>query len=795
MAAVGLLVAALLGTAAARVCPTFPDTSEEAWTGFPKASDGQLVLVHGVPFTSVGVQTVWASTEPVQCTATGDGSNCEVSPPTDLSHFGCEVMGATGSCLMTDKGPVATLNFPNEYTTQSFGIKVSDPNGDCQTVEINREEYVYSKYVALAPLLIVLILTPLTRELYSSLGLGGLAGTWILKRDLWTAWLSFWHDRVQDQLTGFFAMILWTMFLMGGIGGLALRSGGVKDIGLKTAKLIKDSFLGQAVVFCLGFVIFIGDYSSAIIVGFSVQPITEAMRVSREKLSFLVDCTASPVAGIMPLSTWIAFELSQIQIGLDNMQNPPEDGAFILFTRSISRRFYSFFMLTLVAATFLLGRDWGYMYRAEARARTGGGTVDRASEEVTVPAEAPDGYTMVATENFVMIATKSGIPHRWWNAVVPFFLIFAIFTPLIFYSGVQSCPDEGWNASVRDILGCANAFAALHWTCGTVIVVQIFMYACQWNKEWGGCLLRPRESIDAALNGGMLYIKAMICLLLAFTYARTVRDLLLNKLLVDALGDGVTPAELPAVIFVLCALFSLATGTSWGTMSVFMPVVLPLAEVVGANSAAGVYDDNLLLTTIAAVLGGAVWGDHCSPISDTTILSAAACQCSLLDHTKTQLPYAIFCGVMSILLGFMPAGAGLPAGVCILLGLVLIPALHYAISMLGLVIPGFGGSIPVFVPSGAKEEGEGFLIGEGPLGTVAAFKNMLGREVAKEAAPRTLGSAACVMDGKVSDGNGKEVAPTLSGTRSPSARSPSAAAARSGNGAWPEPAPVNADVA
>ncbi|CAK0795429.1 unnamed protein product [Prorocentrum cordatum] len=385
---------------------------------------------------------------------------------------------------------------------------------------------------------------------------------------------------------------------------------------------------------------------------------------------------------------------------------------------SIPRRFYSWFMLIFVANTILSGRDWGPMHAAERRARQGRGVAAAGSAAGEAPEEPPPYYTQVQTETFAMIGIKPGIPCRMVNAALPFFIFVVLFIPLLFYHGAEVGCDggAGWGGSARDIIGCAEAFPVLHWTAATVICFQIVFYMCQYDKAWGGCLLRPAESIDAALNGSILYFKAAVALLLAFTYAQTVKDLQLGVYLVDLLGDSVSEAELPMLVFILCAIFSLATGTSWGTMTVFMPAVIPLAEAVGGSR-----NVDLLVTTMSAVLGGAVWGDHCSPVSDTTILSAASCQVSLMDHAKTQIPYALFSGLAAILLGFWPCGAGVPSGVCILIGLVVIPLLHYLLSLLGRVIPGFGGTVEVYHPLRGRSIGEGFA------GTRAALRSAVAR--------------------------------------------------------------------
>jgi len=489
-------------------------------------------------------------------------------------------------------------------------------------------------------------------------------------------------------------------------------------MGEKAAAMIRDSFLGQMVVYLMGFVIFMDDYANTMIVGTALRPVTDLVRVSREKLSFIVDCTASPIAGVMPLSTWIAHEITQIDIGLKAV-GYTKDSAYLLFLESIPYRFYSWFMLIFVLVNILIGRDWAFMYWAEMRARETGHVCEGVTAKVadadgiSVDKQKSDpskeGYTMLQTSTHVEVCVKPGIPCRWYNAIIPFFGLVLMFLPLLFFNGAeQNGGGVGWDKNARDIIGNADSWATLHWVGGFTLLLQMFLYAVQYNKEWGGCLLSPRETIDAAMNGGIMYFKGGIALLLAFAYADTVKALQVSKWLIDGLGDT-SEAGLPPLVFILCAIFSLATGTSWGTMTVFMPAVIPLAVHVG-----GIDNKQLIVTTISAVLGGAVWGDHCSPVSDTTILSAAASQVSLFDHAKTQLPYAFFTGLMAIILGFAPAGGGCPPGVCILMGLILVPTAHFGLSL----IPKFGGPVGIYDPA------VGGITGYGLPGAAGSIKSL-----------------------------------------------------------------------
>ncbi|CAE8609202.1 unnamed protein product [Polarella glacialis] len=292
-----------------------------------------------------------------------------------------------------------------------------------------------------------------------------------------------------------------------------------------------------------------------------------------------------------------------------------------------------------------------------------------------------------------------------------------------------------WDSPAKDILANANNFAAFRWAAGVTLIVQIVFYAVQYDKTRGsrmkGCLLSPAETIEAQLNGSQLYLEGIVALLLAFTYATAMRDLGIATFFADALGETLTPTTLPTVTFILCSLFALSTGTSWGTMGVFFPIAFVLAQTVTKEPINSDAFTSELETTLAAVLGGAIWGDHCSPVSDTTILSAMSSQVPLWDHAKTQFPYAFVVGIYSILFGYLPAGAGAPGALMIIIGFFLIPVFHFGLSK----IPNFGGPIEVYCP----EVGE--CIGEGPRGVMNSIKKNFkksskSQEAAQEAAQK-----------------------------------------------------------
>ncbi|KAJ1453876.1 Na+/H+ antiporter family-domain-containing protein [Pelagophyceae sp. CCMP2097] len=579
----------------------------------------------------------------------------------------------------------------------------------------------------LVPLIISAILGPITGDPIITLTFAGWLARSMLVGDAWIGSLRYLDTDLLDTITktSWANLFLFTI-MIAGITGACIKSGGVEAIGTEIARIVKNSFLGQFAVYIAGFIFFIDDYCNTVIVGSTLRVITDTMRLSREKLAFLVDCTSGPIAGVMPLSTWIGYEVSLIKGEIERIGYDKE-GGYTLFIMSISNRFYSWFMLIFVGFLILSGRDFGPMYWAEKRARETGvlSVDDTFDKEAKVKKgdkddQVADVAPVEATEQPLLIdelAVDPRAPRRLINAALPFALFPIVFFPMLFYSGAKqvSWGGVGWNVGSRTIVGNADSWQTLYWTTGIIMLFQLVMYGCQYSKEWGGSLLNPTQCIDAFIKGTHSMYGGMVALLVAFTFAENMKKLLIADYLVDALGDGITKSTLPAVTFCLCAIYSFATGTSWGTMAVFFQPVIALAVFIyrdkGESPEKGLNTDEftLILTRcIAAVLGGATWGDHCSFVSDTTILSAAASNCPLWAHYITQLPYCAASGALAILFGFLPCAAGVPAGACIAAAFVMSPLTIWALSS----IPGFGGIVPIYCPDVGLVEGGFFANGK-----------------------------------------------------------------------------------
>src|SRR5699024_1181609 len=313
--------------------------------------------------------------------------------------------------------------------------------------------------------------------------------------------------------------------------------------------------------------------------------------------------------------------------------------------------------LLFVFAIAFTSRDFGPMLRAERRARKTGKVID---DDAQIDEAAIDGEGL---------NPKEGKPQRAFNAVIPVIvLVFGVLT-FLYTTGAEAA---GADASIREIIGNADSFAALMWGSLLSVIVAAIM-------SIGQRILSLEETVEAWYEGLKSMLFAMIVLLLAWSLAETTEVLHTAEFLGSALSETISPGFIPAIIFVLSALISFATGTSWWTMGILMPLVVPLAwDVMQANHMATPEYYYILYNSVSCVLAGSVLGDHCSPISDTTILSSMASGCDHIAHVNTQMPYALSVGITGLLLGTIPTGFGFPWWLSmIVISIVLIAILYF----------------------------------------------------------------------------------------------------------------------
>ena len=443
--------------------------------------------------------------------------------------------------------------------------------------------------------------------------------------------------------------------MLGGMVGIISRNGGTRGVVQAVAPLARNRRRGKVATMLTGLAIFFDDYANTLVVGNTMRPITDGLKVSREKLAYLVDSTAAPVAALVPVSTWVGYEVSLIGGGLASATGEATgaDAEFLgglspyaVFIETIPYLFYPLLALAFVLLTSVMNRDFGPMARAEARAASGGGILRPGSRPAAE-----------ISESFVN--AKEGVPRRWWNAGLPVAAVVLVVLGGLYTSGRAAA---GADASLRDIFGAADPFITLLWGslsgCLVAAVLSI-----------GQRLLDVKECVDAWLGGVKAMMIAMVILTLAWSLGSVTQDVGTAAYVSQLLGGNLPLFLLPAVVFITSGAMAFATGTSWTTMAILIPLVIPLTVSLAGGT--GFADGSLygiLLATTSSVLAGAIWGDHCSPISDTTVLSSTAAACDHVDHVRTQLPYAVLVGAVGLVLGSVGTALGLPTWLALLAG-------------------------------------------------------------------------------------------------------------------------------
>jgi Na+/H+ antiporter NhaC len=442
------------------------------------------------------------------------------------------------------------------------------------------------------------------------------------------------------------AIIIFTM-MIGGMVGIITRNGGMASIVRVVVSRAKTAVGGQVSVWLMGLMIFFDDYANTLVVGNTARSVTDHLKISREKLAYIVDSTAAPVVCLALVTTWIGYQVSLIDQAMQGIDGLDDTTAYSMFLHSIPYSFYPILAVVFVLAVSVTGRDMGPMYTAEVRARRG-------------QVAPTSGEKMPAMEGDTL-EPKPDVPMRPINAFLPIIVLILSLGVSIFITG------EG--ETITDIVGSADPYKAMMWASFTGALVAA-------GLSIGQKILSAHETVDAWYGGARATLFGMIVLILAWSMSAVTSDLNAKGYLISILGDTLPVALVPAVVFLLAAITAFSTGTSWGTMGILLPLVLPLTWAVMA--VAGMADPSgmhIMHSAIACVLAGAVWGDHCSPISDTTVLSSIASGCDHIEHVRTQMPYALLVGGIAIAIGTIPGGYGLPPWISLLVGIAILVGL------------------------------------------------------------------------------------------------------------------------
>ncbi|GGJ57494.1 Na+/H+ antiporter NhaC family protein [Virgibacillus salexigens] len=356
--------------------------------------------------------------------------------------------------------------------------------------------------------------------------------------------------------------------------------------------------------YILGLVVFFNDYVNSVIVGNATKDITAKHQVSREKLSYIIDSTAAPISTIGPVSDWIGFQVSLIAAAFATIGIAGIDPYFV-FLQSIPWNFYAILCLLAVPMIILL-KDFGPMAKAEKRAHTTGKLI-------------PDGSTPLSS-----VDQDLGEPHKKvssvWNFILPLVTLISVSIWGLWYSGGGA---EG--KSIMDALADTDVSVALTWGAFAMTTVGIILALLQ------GMRLKACE--DTLLGGIRTMLPALIMIVLAWSIGTVTSELGTAEFVVKATQGWMTEALLPFLVFIIAMFISFATGTSWGTMSILTPIAIPLGYSMGG--------EELIAIVIGAIFAGAIFGDHVSPISDTTVMASIFSESDHIAHVNTQIPYAL----------------------------------------------------------------------------------------------------------------------------------------------------------
>ena len=449
------------------------------------------------------------------------------------------------------------------------------------------------------------------------------------------------------------AQILVFSFLFGGMVGVITRNGGARGIAELITSFAKGAKGGQMSTMLMALVMFFDDYANVLVRGNLMRPITDKLRISREKLSFLVDTGAASVASTALISTWIGYEVGLIDQGLQIIGSS-EDG-YTMFIRTIPYRFYPLLALVFAFVISATDRDFGPMLKAERRARFEGQVLRPGAEPATETLEDE---------------TDGDKPSSWLNGLAPIVAVLVVGLSGIYLTGADALgPDD--ERSLGNIVANSDSYVGLLWASLAGCAVAMGLAVARR-------VLTLTQAFGAWIQGLKSMMMAIVILVLAWSIGAATTELQAASYLVQILEGALDPAWLPALTFIIAAAMAFATGTSWATMAIMMPLVIPLADAL--SSSAGLPADridNILVGVIASVLAGAVFGDHCSPISDTTILSSMASASDHIDHVRTQLPYAVLVAVVGMFVGSIPTAYGMSPWISIVIGTVVLVAVLY----------------------------------------------------------------------------------------------------------------------
>lgn len=504
--------------------------------------------------------------------------------------------------------------------------------------------------ITILPPLIAIVLAFITKNVVVSLFIGVMSGSVILQlgsgnnivSSVVLGFLDFISRALGSLADPWDAGIILQVMCIGGVISLVGKMGGAKAIAEALANKANSSRGAQIISWLLGILVFFDDYANSLIVGPIMRPVFDKLNVSREKLAFVIDATAAPVAGIAIISTWIGLEVGLIHDAFGSINIDVD--AFGVFLQTIPYRFYNILILAFIVLSAVMVREFGPMRKAEY--------ISRRKHNIKTDFDNK-------IDELDDLAPKEGVKLSVWNAIIPIGILILSALLSFYYSGYTSImggdDKELINVlktapvsftAIRQCFSASDASVALFQSALFSSIVTMIM-----AKAKG--IFTFSESIEVWIDGMKTLMITGVILILAWSLSSVIKEVGTAKFLIKYLSDTIPAFLLPSLIFLLGSVISFSTGTAYGTMGILMPLAIPLAHSINP-------DMSYVVVATSGVLTGAIFGDHCSPISDTTILSSMGAGCNHIDHVNTQMPYAIFTAAIAILFGYIPAGFGVP---------------------------------------------------------------------------------------------------------------------------------------
>ena len=484
-------------------------------------------------------------------------------------------------------------------------------------------------FLSIVPPMVAIVLALWTRQVYLALTVGIWLGYVILAGG---DPLEGSLGAIEAQIgvltnTGNARLVVFTL-IMGALIALVQRSGGVEGfisriltfltrVGTKQADKGNRRIV-ETIAALTGIVLFIESNISILTVGTLYRPIFDKLGIPREKLGYIADSTCAPTCILVPFNAWGAFIM-----GLLIAQGYSEPLPVLL--KSIAFNFYPILTIGLIFVVIWTGWDIGDMKKAEIRARDTGKLLR-------------DGAVPMMDDSISTLEAKEGLPHRARNMVIPIASMVILMLAFLVYTGWDGAQGTGLEKIRTAFNGGSGSKAVLYSVSGAILIAML-MYKIQG-------LMGVREMVELCLKGMSGMVGITLLTVLAFALNDMCKELGTGQYMADVAGGFITPALVPALIFIVAGFIGFSTGTSWGSFAIMIAVAVPLSQTMGVNPH----------MAIAAALGGGIFGDHCSPTSDTTVITSMATANDHIDHVRTQIPYALIAGgatvVIYMILGF-----------------------------------------------------------------------------------------------------------------------------------------------